>query len=105
MFVKFTRMSLIPVCLPNPGWRMIWGRQKEPGNAICNLGVDSEVVQHSSGFVSLHFDLVSRMGNGLIISCPPFTPYPGVLWSRLLPDCLGLPAGPLGLGAAGHLAL
>lgn len=47
-------MSLIPVGLSNPGWRVIWSKQKESGNAICNLGVDHTRVQHQSGFVSLH---------------------------------------------------
>lgn len=82
-------MSLIPVCLPNPGWRVIRGRQTEPGNAICNLGVEPKGVQHQSGFASLHFALISPMGSGRVLSCPPFPPHPGGLWSWPLPGCFG----------------
>lgn len=77
-------MFLIPVCLPNPGWRVIWSGQKESGDAICNLGVDPAVVQQQSGFASLHFALVSLTGSGqhgpsCSISHPPFTVPQGVL--------------------------
>lgn len=82
-------MSLIPVCLPNPGWRVIRGRQTEPGNAICNLGVEPKGVQHQSGFACLHFALISLMSSGPVLSCPPFPPHPGGLWSWPLPGCFG----------------
>lgn len=35
-------MPLISDWHPNPGWRVVWGGQKDPGNTIRNLGVDSE---------------------------------------------------------------
>lgn len=74
-------MSLIPDCHPNPGWRVVWVRQKDPGNTICNLGADPEgkVVGHRPVFVSSRFALALPMGSGCgglpsLLPLLPFVP-------------------------------
>lgn len=84
-------MPLIPDCLPNPGWRVLWGGQEDPGAAICNLGVDPDgkVAQHQAGFASTHFTFALPRGGGAgglpnAFSIQQVRPIPELTSTRLL---------------------
>lgn len=58
-------MPLIPDCQPNPGWRMVWDKQTDPDNTVCNLGMDPEESGcHQPGFPALYFAFALPMGSG-----------------------------------------